>query len=40
MQRALDDADGVKRRAAVALGLGSATTLSNWMARLALPEKR
>ena len=37
VQRALDDADGVKRRAASALGLGSATTLSNWMARLGLP---
>jgi len=32
--RALEAAQGVKRRAAELLGLGSATTLSNWMDRL------
>ena len=37
VQRALDDADGVKRGPASALRLGSATTLSNWMAELGLP---
>lgn len=38
--RALESSGGVKRRAAELLGLGSATTLSNWMKRLQIEGPR